>query len=57
MVQYVENGFVDEVTGDYHIGGMWYFWDESMSHIYGPYETREDAEDVEEFYHKVYLGD
>jgi hypothetical protein len=56
MVQYISEGWVDEITGDYHKGGCWYFWDEAGMHVYGPYETREDAEEAAQAYAQMVLG-
>jgi len=55
MIQYIEAGWFDEVTGDYHEKG-YYFWDEPGLYAYGPYETCQDAKEARHTYAKMYLG-
>ena len=44
MIQYLGEVFIfpDAKLAGYTIPG-WYFWDETLTHCYGPYDTQEDA--------------
>lgn len=39
-----------------YINGQWYFWDETWSHTYGPYETEEEARRQMNYYINDEIG-
>lgn len=47
---------VGEGTAVEMIEGLWYFWDETWSHTYGPFPTEAEAEAAVKRYCEEFLG-